>query len=134
MKETKTKPVEFFVEGKPVAKGRPRVTRYGTTYTPAKTREWEEMVAWSARIALGSDPPMEVPVAVQLVFYRPRANSDLDNLIKAVLDAMNGLVYADDKQISSIHAIRLPDGEQPGVWVMVKPYEDSGEDLEVPVR
>jgi Endodeoxyribonuclease RusA len=41
----------------------------------------------------------------------PQIKSDIDNLIKFVLDSMNGILYDDDKQIISVHAIKLYDDE-----------------------
>eukprot|EP00531_Pseudo-nitzschia_arenysensis_P003027 CAMPEP_0116116790 /NCGR_PEP_ID=MMETSP0329-20121206/1226_1 /TAXON_ID=697910 /ORGANISM="Pseudo-nitzschia arenysensis, Strain B593" /LENGTH=304 /DNA_ID=CAMNT_0003610309 /DNA_START=47 /DNA_END=961 /DNA_ORIENTATION=+ len=37
--------------------------------------------------------------------------SDVDNLTKFVLDSMNGVMYEDDRQITSIHATKLLDNE-----------------------
>jgi Holliday junction resolvase RusA-like endonuclease len=37
--------------------------------------------------------------------------SDVDNLAKFVLDSLNGLLYHDDKQISSLHVTKLLDNE-----------------------
>jgi len=35
--------------------------------------------------------------------------TDVDNLTKFVLDSMNGVVYEDDRQITSIHATKILD-------------------------
>jgi len=35
--------------------------------------------------------------------------TDVDNLAKFVLDSMNGILYEDDRQITSIHATKLLD-------------------------
>jgi Holliday junction resolvase RusA-like endonuclease len=40
-------------------------------------------------------------------FYGLRANSDLDNGIK-MMDAFNGVLWVDDRQICEIHAYRMP--------------------------
>ena len=37
--------------------------------------------------------------------------SDVDNLTKFVLDSMNGVIYEDDRQITSIHATKILDNE-----------------------
>ena len=95
-----------FVEGPPVPKGRPRVTRNGHAYTPARTVAWEETVAWNTRNAMDGRAPFQGPLQVELTFYGGRANADLDNLCKAVLDAMNKVVYEDDKQIVTLIARR----------------------------
>ena len=38
--------------------------------------------------------------------YRPQTRPDLDNVIKIVLDAMNGVAYADDAEVTNITATR----------------------------
>ena len=114
--------VHFEIEITPVAKGRPRYARRGNfvqTYTPTKTREYEDVIRENAKLAMGSSEPLETPLNVLLLFGMPIPSStpkkalegylngsvrhikkpDLDNLAKAVLDAMNGVVYLDDNQI-----------------------------------
>lgn len=116
---------QLTIDGVPVAKGRPRLGRYGT-YTPKKTQEYEEYVkmCWVAKY--GSIQPSEQPLEMNIVFYMPIPKSyskkqraemlngrikhtkkpDIDNLIKSVLDALNGLAYADDSQIIKVTAVK----------------------------
>ena len=65
--------------------------------------------------------PMSGPVAVFLDVYRPRKRGDLDNLLKAVLDALNGVAYGDDEQVVRIEANRYDDKRAPRVEVHVVP-------------
>ena len=117
----------FKVYGEPVAKGRPRFTRQGRTYTPKKTHDYESEVAMMAKAAMGSQEPLETPVAVYVyvTFPVPQSYSkkrseaclngsekhakkpDLDNCLKAITDGMNNVVYRDDSQITSIHATKV---------------------------
>ena len=110
--------LEFRVPGKPVAKQRPRMTRYGAVYTPSETVRFEKLVARSA-ISAGARPLMG-PVSVELetVFPIPKSwtkarkaaadgkphtsRPDLDNLVKSVLDGLNGVAFADDSQVHSV--------------------------------
>jgi Holliday junction resolvase RusA-like endonuclease len=48
-----------------------------------------------------------------------RATSDLDNAVKAIADALNGIVWADDRQVHELVARRVDDG-QLGVLVRVE--------------
>ena len=114
--------LHFEIEITPVAKGRPRYARRGNfvqTYTPTKTREYEDVIRENSKLAMGMSDPLETPLNVYLCFGMPIPSStpkkalegyldgsvkhikkpDLDNLTKAVLDAMNGVVYLDDNQI-----------------------------------
>lgn len=52
-------------------------------------------------------------------FFRPQRSGDLSNRIKVLEDAMQGVVYADDKQIVEIHASRHEDKQNPRVEVEI---------------
>lgn len=114
---------QLTIDGVPVAKGRPRLGRYGT-YTPKKTQEYEKYVkmCWFAKY--GGIQPSEQSLEVNIVFYLPIPKSvnkkqraemldgrikhtkkpDIDNLIKSVLDALNGIAYSDDSKIIKVAA------------------------------
>ncbi len=110
--------ISFTVCGEPVAKGRPRVTKKGTAYTPEKTKKAE----CDFRLQAGKHAPYvpkEGPLSLDVIFYRsvpkswskdkknlalqgwilPISVPDLDNMIKLVKDAMNKIFYHDDAQI-----------------------------------
>lgn len=103
--------IEFTVPGRPVPMARPRVTVHGT-YTPKECRIYKHCVASIARAAmLANDYEMfnlePLECRVRFIFPLPKTRKnpwatsrpDLDNLYKAVTDAMNGIVYKDDAQI-----------------------------------
>lgn len=112
-------PVTIVIRGEPVGKGRPRFGR-GNAYTPAKTRSYERDVALLAKIEMGARPMMDGPVQITMraVFaipaswserkkqrallgeIRPTGRPDADNLLKTIADALNGIVYRDDSQIT----------------------------------
>lgn len=104
-----TKNIVFNIE--PTPKGRPRLGRYGT-YTPAKTKAAEEAIQWAWH-----GKPMEGPLKVSLRFYfkRPKkclasfkpTRPDIDNLVKLVCDALNGLAWKDDGQIVILEAYKF---------------------------
>lgn len=112
----------FTVEGNPRGKGRPRFSRVGKftkTYTDAKTKAYEQIIAEAATQAMKSKKPLETPLVVQMRFGMPIPSSyskkrkeaclsglemptkkpDIDNIAKAFLDAMNAIVYVDDVQV-----------------------------------
>ncbi len=108
----------FFVPGSPIAKGRPRFVRAtGRTFTPAKTMNYEGVVAGCAAQAMGAREPFEGPlrVTIRATFLVPeswtqkRKNAavwktskpDADNLAK-IMDAMNAIVWRDDSQICEL--------------------------------
>ncbi|HDR9029910.1 TPA: RusA family crossover junction endodeoxyribonuclease [Burkholderia vietnamiensis] len=114
--------VEFVVPGKPVAKGRPRFSRQAghvRTHTPEPTERYENLVKMAARAAMRSAQPYEgpvrlivhigVPIPTSWSAKRQRAAAageigatkkpDADNVVKALKDGMNGVVYVDDGQV-----------------------------------
>lgn len=112
--------VSFFVPGTPVPKGRPRFTRTGRTYTPARTVAWEQAVAAYGLVARNKakiTSPLEGRLTVELFFAGLRANADIDNAAKAVLDGLNGVVFRDDSQVAELRAVRIEG--TPGVLVEV---------------
>lgn len=115
------KHLEFVVAGPPIGKGRPKAVRQGgfvRMYTPKLTVEYETDVAFKASLVMGDMPVLETPVSMNIVAHYPIPASwskkkqqqalaglvipgkpDLDNVGKAILDALNGVVYVDDKQV-----------------------------------
>lgn len=111
--------IKLTIPGEPVAKGRPRVTRYGT-YTPEKTKNYETLVKELYFVEHGQTL-LEGELKIEIKAYlripksaskakktkmakgviRPTKRPDLDNLMKAVTDAINGVAYEDDSQIVS---------------------------------
>lgn len=93
------------IPGKPIPKGRPRFGRGGHTITPKATRAYERhakaCVQAHALAARWKALAGDVNVTILLVFPN-RVHGDVDNCAKAVLDAANGLAFADDKQVASL--------------------------------
>ena len=84
--------MKFIIHATPKPKGRPRVTRSGHAFTPKATSNKAR-----ERMAAGLEVPAKKP--------------DIDNLLKAVLDALNGKAYHDDNQIVEISAKKLYSNE-----------------------
>lgn len=147
-------PLVFFFHGDPRGKGRPRLSTRGgfaRAFTDPKTRQYEQSIAREAALVLGSRKPLEGPlsVSVQLRLQVPASMSkrqrarvlageeaylgriDVDNGAKAVLDAMNGVVWADDKQIVRLWITKEPH-EKPGVTVIVRALEPQDEQVAEP--
>ena len=61
--------VMYIVYGEPVGKGRPRFARRGnfvSTYSPQKTKTYEDEIRMMAKAAMGSSEPLETPVTVAI--------------------------------------------------------------------
>ena len=128
---------DIFFPFEPVAKGRPKFTRTGHTYTPKKTKGYEDKISecWDET----GLQMFEGPVQIKLIFQMPIPKSytkkkiqaikdgylkydkkpDLDNLAKAVLDALNGKAYEDDSKITGLFLIKRY-SEYPGVMMTIR--------------
>lgn len=87
-------------------------------YQPKRNREYRAIVQQAARSAMKDRPPLqgEVTATVKLYRrYRPTARNygDADNHLKAILDALNGIVYLDDAQIVRCLVEKFTDKEDP---------------------
>lgn len=134
--------IRFTVPGEPVGKGRPRAFRMGNgvrMHTPEKTARYENLVAMAAQQAMAGKAPMDGAVAVDMLLVtvppaswakkkraaalageiHPTTKPDCDNVLKAIADACNGIVWGDDKQITDV-AIRKRYGEIPMASVLVR--------------
>ncbi len=125
----------------PWRRGNPRmINGYLRVLKPAKSRIYAEFIAGQARRAMRGLPPMKSPCEVTIRFGFEHAHStwrkreplpaaphigkngyDVDNLAKAVLDAMNDVVYEDDSQVQSLTVSKriVPQGQRPFIEVAV---------------
>lgn len=115
--------MEFIVEGKPQGKARARTyydKRAGKmrSFTPDQTKSYEDLIRWSYKSAGGRymvEATLQVDIQAHypipkswnrgktneavMGITRPTVKPDCDNIIKVVLDALNGVAYYDDKQV-----------------------------------
>ncbi len=108
------------IDIEPKAKGRPRVGARGNVYTPYSTRAYESAIRIECRSYMKRRRYKQITGAARVFlsfhFKRPKSHKgvdyphtqkpDIDNLIKAVLDGMNGTVYHDDCQIVELSATK----------------------------
>lgn len=87
----------FYVPGEPVSKQRPAISNR-RAYTPKKTRDAEVNVAQCFKDQCG-DLYLQGNLEAELRFYVTNLSKDVDNMEKLVFDALNGILYADDRQI-----------------------------------
>lgn len=109
--ETK-KRVSFRLNGRPIAKGRPKTTMKSgkpVTFTPARTRAYERMVVQTIRWQLPDDVLEGEHLAIEIhISTKRRLTGDLDNYAKAILDAIvtSGLIV-DDNRIDQLVVSRV---------------------------
>ena len=105
----------LILEMTPIPKGRPRFTMTGHAFTDAKTRKAEADIRAKAIEAWGKTP-FNGPVILSIFFTFPKPKSnkkdnhtqrpDLDNCIKLVSDAINGVAFVDDCQIVGLSGVK----------------------------
>lgn len=113
----------IIVEGEIVGKQRQRFQRIGNNmihiYTPTPTIKYEKLIADEYKKQCGVLFPTEIPLELRIRAFmrmpkvfskvkqsraiqgeiRPMKKPDADNIAKSILDGLNGVAYADDKQV-----------------------------------
>lgn len=98
-----------------------RTTKSGRTYVDAAAKQYK---ADAARIATAAGmKPLAGELAVTMIFYFPDRRGDLSNRVKVCEDALNGVGYHDDKQVSWMQTERLIDKARPRVVVDIRPLD-----------
>ena len=132
--------LKFVVPGEPKGKARPRVTQNGCAYTPKETVQYENLVKMEyhrqcGRSRFNDDAPLDVRIAAyysipksvskkkkQLMRdrqLRPMKKPDTDNVVKIVLDSLNGIAYHDDVQVVDCQ-VRKFYSDEPRVVVIIQ--------------
>ena len=145
--------VIFEVPGQPKGKERPRWTMVSNTsivYTPRNTRDYEKIIKTFYKInnfkSFKKDDALEISA---IAYYKipkqtkkshkllmlkgemlPTKKPDIDNIIKAVLDALNGVAYYDDSQVCKVNFMKMY-SEDPRLKILIKKVgEDSNENIQ----
>ena len=136
--------LDVFIAGEAIAQPRPRACKRGTVVTMVsalsghKVNGWKDALRFTVQFKMEGRGPVTCPVRMEALFLmkRPKAllkkstvavptlhtkKPDLDNLLKAILDACNLIVFDDDCQVSTVvmkkrYADAIKD-EMPGVRV-----------------
>ena len=119
--------ISFTIPGKPVGKERARVvTTHGFTrsFTPEQTVIWENKVGYLAaqagcRIAEGLFAiHILITTTIPKSYSKKKASEalarryamgtpDLDNVAKAVMDGLRGVVYSNDHKVAHVEVLRV---------------------------
>lgn len=143
--------IQFTVPGEPEGKGRPRARAAGgnriNMYTPARTKAYEALIGYTAS-QVAPVPPLQGPVRVAVTAYTeppaswatwkrdmaleghilPTVKPDPDNIVKAVLDACNHVVWHDDVLVVEQSIVKRY-GLEPRLDVTVEPLNAFGAQL-----
>lgn len=105
--------IAFAVEGKPIQQGSMRA--FNNRIVHNKTKElmaWRSAVAKAAHIAGCTPIDGAITITMQFFYERPKSVKrdqptvppDLDKQIRSILDALTGVAYRDDSQVTHITA------------------------------
>lgn len=127
----------FFWPGQPRGQGRPRFNGR-TAYKTSEDKAHEQSIRMAYWAKYTGEKPMGGALGVKLVAVYPIPQSrskkdrqlmaerkipptckpDLDNIFKAVLDALNGVAFEDDKQVVELSGEKVY-GEVPGLMITI---------------
>lgn len=141
--------VEFAIPGEPFAWKRARVRvigKFAQHFEAPEQRSWKGVAQWTmlaARAACGVTDPFKGPVGLCVIalFACPRGDErkrkpqperwsmsqkDIDNIVKAVGDTGNGVLWNDDRQIVEVFARKRIAAQGQPPRVVVKVWEIEG--------
>lgn len=132
--------IKITIPGKPHGNERAADGKYGK-YLPAKSREYQDRIAWILRKAIGRSPvPSSKPFAFTILAFYPVPQSwpvwkkqgaldghivptvkpDVDNIEKAVYDALNEVAYKDDAQIVNVNGFVKRYAKEPRLEITIE--------------
>jgi Holliday junction resolvase RusA-like endonuclease len=134
--------ITFAVNGVPKPQGSKTIRSIGgrswLTEASPEVYKWRDTVRETAKrvfILNGLQKPLDEPVEIEITFYLPKPKTvdrqqpavkpDLDKLIRAVNDSIQGILVVDDSRVCRIVADkRYAKLGEPGVIITIRKYND----------
>lgn len=101
----------------PKPKARPRFSR-GRAYMASDYTQWKDKFRKYVETEWGV-PALECHCVLNIVFYSSSLRPDIDNACGSILDALNGLVWKDDRQVKQLSALWRPWTGEPKISIHV---------------
>ena len=121
--------IAFTIPGAPQGKGRPKVVKiagFTRMATPQKTVAYEGLIAHAAQEAMAGRPMFTAAVVANVFIdaavpaswsakkqrmalageVLPTTKPDADNVVKAVFDGLNGVLWRDDVLVVELHVCK----------------------------
>lgn len=93
----------------------------GTIYKTTEAKEYQQLVHNNALVEGWRPIAKGIPVVLYMAWFRPANRGDLGNREKVVEDALQGAMYANDRQVHERHSfvekVDNPEDERFEVWV-----------------
>lgn len=145
--------IRLTIPGAPTGKGRPKIVKIGgfsRMATPQKTVAYEGLVAHAAQQAMQGRPLFDAAVGVNLFIdaavppswsgkkqrmalageVLPTTKPDADNVVKAIFDGLNGVLWRDDVLVVDLR-VRKRYAATPCVRVEVWAVDEPVRQMEV---
>ena len=140
--------ISIVIPGGVVPKGRHRSRIIGgemvQNYPAPTTAKYENLVKQVAGDVMGDRPPMTGPMRMSVASYIlipqswskkkqerasrgeewPAKKPDIDNYIKIALDGLNQVVFADDKQVVDVRAVKMY-SSRPRLEIRIDPINEA---------
>lgn len=93
----------------------------GGMYMTEKGKSFKSIIGWEAKNEMLGYKPFEGPVSVFIdLFFSDNRKRDIDGPIKLILDALNGIIYKDDSQITRL-TIHKRKAKEPAITILIEP-------------
>lgn len=109
---------QFTYKGNPISVNHAYSTnRQGRRFLSDKGKQFKEEIGW---LAAQESDWYENDVTVELHFYfGDKRKRDIDNGIKISLDALTGVMFGDDSQITELHVFKRYDKNNPRIEFVI---------------
>lgn len=92
----------------------------GRVYLSKEGRTTKNRYYWEAKTQYKGKPLTGAVTLLMYVYFPSKARSDLDNVCKATLDSLNGVIWKDDRQIQELHVYKHEDKSNPRVELEIE--------------
>ena len=113
----------------PVPFSRPRFGKSKQVFDSPRYSAFKKALGYQARTAMRGKEILTGAVKMKITFYKRRKISsrqfgDVDNLMKAVLDALNGVCYVDDSQVTELYGVKKF-SDKPKIVIQIEEVKEN---------
>jgi len=111
--------MKIVVEGSPVSVNAAYRHTGRRTYMTPKGKAWKALVASAVRDVWTDAPTKRAQWRVSISYWFRNRLSDVGNFDKLILDALEGVVYENDREVVDLHLLKRVDGKNPRVELTI---------------